>query len=149
VLRVAKAVELAGAIALIGLSLLATVAEAQVPLKPELELAAEVQALAQACRELQPELAEHVDTTVNNWWERNAEAADAVHVLYFGAPSPERSAQQWAFEKLQQRFATEAEHSRTVDPDAFAERCRLFLDRLESELRPDRLELGAPPSTTT
>jgi hypothetical protein len=67
VLRVAKAVELAGAIALIGLSLLATVAEAQVPLKAELELAAEVQALAQACRELQPELAEHVDTTVNDW----------------------------------------------------------------------------------
>jgi len=130
--------KLAGAITLIGLSLLATVAGAQVPLKPELELAAEVQALAQACRELQPELAEHVDTTVNDWWERNAEAADAVHVLYFGAPSPERSAQQQAFEGLQQRLSAEAEHSRDANPATFAERCRLFLARLESEVPPSR-----------
>jgi hypothetical protein len=90
-----------------------------------------------------------VDTAVNDWWERNAGVNDAVHVLYFGAPSPERSAQQQAFEGLQQRLFAEAERSRTVNPDAFADRCRLFLDRLQSGLRPDYPGPGAPPSTTT
>jgi hypothetical protein len=126
---------LLGAIALTGLSLLAAVVGAQVSLKPELERAAEVRAMAEACRELQPELAEHVDTAVNDWWERHPEVDDAVHVLYFGIPSPERSEQQQAFEGLQQRLAAEVERSRAANPDTFAERCRLFLDRLESETR--------------
>jgi hypothetical protein len=131
------------------LALFAGEAGAQAPLKPELERAAEVRALAQACREFQPELAEHVDTAVNAWWERNAEVNDAVHVLYFGTPSPERSAQQQAFEGVQQRLFAEAEHSRTVNPDAFANHCTLFLDRLQSELRPDYPGPVGPPSTTT
>jgi hypothetical protein len=131
---------------LTGLSLLAAVVGAQVSLKPELERAAEVRAMAEACRELQPELAEHVDTAVNVWWERHPEVDDAVHVLYFGIPSPERSEQQRAFEGLQQRLAIEAGHSRAANPDAFAERCRLFLERLESEVPPTRSEPAAPLS---
>jgi hypothetical protein len=131
---------------LTGLSLLTVVAGAQVSLKPELERAAEVRAMAEACRELQPELAEHVDTAVNAWWERHPEVDDAVHVLYFGIPSPERSEQQRAFEGLQQRLTTEAEHARAANPDAFAERCRLFLERLESEAPPRRSEPAAPLS---
>jgi len=127
----------------IALMLLAGKAGAQETLKPELERAAEVRAMAGACRELQPELAEHVDTAVNDWWERHSEVDDAVHVLYFGIPSPERSEQQRAFEGLQQRLATEAEHARAANPDAFAERCRLFLERLESEVPPRRSEPAA------
>ena len=119
----------------IALMLLAGKVGAQGTLKPELERAAEVRAMAGACRELQPELAEHVDTAVNDWWERHPEVDDAVHVLYFGIPSPERSEQQQAFEGLQQRIAAEAERSRATNPDTFAERCRLFLGRLESETR--------------
>jgi hypothetical protein len=111
---------------LTGLSLLAAVVGAQVSLKPE--------------------LAEHVDTAVNVWWERHPEVDDAVHVLYFGIPSPERSEQQRAFEGLQQRLATEAEHARAANPDAFAERCRLFLERLEREVPPRRSEPATPLS---
>jgi hypothetical protein len=55
VLRVAKALKLAGTITLISLALFAGEAGAQASLKPELELAAEVRAIAQACRELQPD----------------------------------------------------------------------------------------------
>ena len=88
-------------VAAVALALSSGWASAQAPLKPELERAAEARALVQACRELRPELAEHIDQAFEGWWVRDSEVADAVHVLYFGTPSPEQEARRQAFEALQ------------------------------------------------
>jgi hypothetical protein len=113
------------------LALLAGEAGAQASLKPELKRAAEARAMAQACRELRPELAEHIGQAFEGWWVRDSEVADAVHGLYFGTRSPEQAARQQAFEALQGRFLADAERSRASDPEAFAERCRRFIEWLE------------------
>jgi hypothetical protein len=127
-------------VAAVALALSSGWASAQAPLKPELERAAEARALVQACRELRPELAEHIDQAFEDWWVRDSEVADAVHVLYFGTLSPEQDARRQAFEALQERLLVEAERSRTSDPEAFAERCRRFIERLESAASPKQLE---------
>jgi hypothetical protein len=127
-------------VAAVALALSSGWASAQAPLKPELERAAEARALVQACRELRPELAEHIDQAFEDWWVRDSEVADAVHVLYFGTLSPEQDARRQAFEALQERLLVEAERSRTSDPEAFAERCRRFIERLESAASPEQLE---------
>jgi hypothetical protein len=121
------------------LALLSGEAGAQASLKPELERAAEARAMAQACRELRPELAEHIGQAFEGWWVRDSEVADAVHALYFGTPSPEQAAQRQAFEALQGRLLADAERSRASNPGAFAERCRRFIERLES-VAPERLK---------
>jgi hypothetical protein len=126
----AKAVGVAGAVTLA--LAFSDWARSQVPLKPELERAAEARAMAHACREFQPEFAERIGDAFDGWWERNIWAADAVHALYFGVPSPERTAQQHAFEDLEQRLITKAERSRAAAPEAFARRCRRFIEQLES-----------------
>jgi hypothetical protein len=127
-----------GLLAFTGLALLAGAAQVQVPLKPELRRAAEVQAMAQACPELGPAHAERAGRVVDDWWVRNPQVADAVHVLYFGVPSPEQAERRQAFEGLQRRFLAEAELARATDRDAFVERCGQFLDGLEGELRQGR-----------
>jgi hypothetical protein len=126
--------------AAVALALFCAEAGAQAPLKPELERAAEARAMAQACRELRPELAEHIGQVFEGWWVRDSEVADAVHALYFGAPSLERTTQRQAFEALQERQLADAERSRATDPETFAERCRRFIERLESAAPPERLE---------
>ena len=126
--------------ATLALALLCGEAGAQVPLKPELERAAEARAMAQACRQSRPELAEHLGRAFEGWWERDGRVAEAVHALYFGTPSPERAARRQAFEALQGRLLADAERSRATDPKAFAERCRRFVERLESAAPPGRLE---------
>jgi hypothetical protein len=125
------------AAAAVALALSSGWASAQAPLKPELERAAEAQAMAQACQELRPELAEHIGQAFEGWWVRDSEVADAVHALYFGTPSPEQDARRQAFEVLQERLLAKAERSRTSDPEAFAERCRRFIERLESTASPE------------
>src|SRR3712207_4577289 len=90
--------------ALSGLALLAGAAQAQVPREPELRRGAEVQAMAQACAELGPALAECAGRVVDDWWVRNPQVADAVHVLYFGVPSPARTERRQAFEGLEWRL---------------------------------------------
>jgi hypothetical protein len=124
----------------LALAFLAAEAGAQTPLKPELEHAAEAQVMVQACQELRPEFAEHIGQAFEGWWVRDSEVADAVHALYFGIPSPEQAAQRQAFEALQGRLLADAERSRASDPGAFAERCRRFIERLESAASPEQLE---------
>jgi hypothetical protein len=121
--------------ATLALALLAGAALAQAPLKPALGRAAEARAMVRACREFRPELAEQVGRAFEGWWERSSEVADAVHALYFGASSPGQAAQRRAFEALQGRLLAEAERARATDPEAFAERCRRFIEQLESGVR--------------
>jgi hypothetical protein len=135
-------------LALAGLALLAGAAQAQVSREPEVRRAAEVQAMAQACPELGPALAERAGRVVDEWWVRNPQVADAVHVLYFGVPSPERSERRQAFEGLERHLLAEAELARAADRDAFAERCGRFLDELEGELRHGRPAGAGPPAST-
>ena len=96
--------------------------------------------MARACREFRPELAERVGRAFDGWWERNSRVADAVHALHFGVSGPEQTARQQAFEVLEERLLTDAEQARATDPEAFAERCRRFVDRLEGMARPDHPE---------
>ena len=90
--------------------------------------------MARACREFRPELAERVGRAFDGWWERNSRVADAVHALHFGVSGPEQTARQQAFEVLEERLLTDAEQARATDPEAFAERCRGFVERLEGVL---------------
>jgi hypothetical protein len=138
-------------LALAGLALLAEAAQAQaqVPREPELRRAAEVQAMAQACPELGPAFTERAGRVVDEWWVRNPQVADAVHVLSFGVPDPEQSERRQAFEGLERRLLAEAERARATGRDAFAERCGRFLDELEAELRRGRPALAGPPATST
>jgi hypothetical protein len=122
--------------ATLALAILAGAALAQAPLKPALGRAAEARAMAQACREFRPELAEQVGQAFEGWWERSSEVADAVHALYFGASSPGQAVQRRAFEDLQERLLTDARRSQATTPEAFAERCRRFIERLESGAQP-------------
>ena len=105
--------------------------------------------MAQACAELGPALAERAGRVVDEWWVRNPQVADAVHVLYFGVPSPARTERRQVFEGLERRLLAEAELARATDRGAFAKRCRRFLDELEGELRQGRPVPAGPPATST
>ena len=105
--------------------------------------------MAQACPELGPALAERAGRVVDEWWVRNPQVADAVHVLYFGVPSPARTERRQAFEGLERRLLAEAELARAMDRGAFVERCGQFLDGLEGELRQGRPVPADPPATST
>jgi hypothetical protein len=135
-------------LALTGLALLAGAVQALVPRETELRRGAEVQAMAQACPELGPALAERAGRVVDDWWVRNSQVADPVHVLYFGVPSPARTERRQAFEGLERRLLAEAERARATDRAAFAERCGRFLDELEGELRHGRPVRAGPPTST-
>jgi hypothetical protein len=136
-------------LALAGLALLVGAAQAQVSREPELRRGAEVQAMAQACPELGPALAECAGRVVDEWWVRNLQVADAVHVLYFGVPNPARTERRQAFEGLERRLLAKAERAPATDRGAFAKRCGRFLDELEGELRQGRPVPADPPATST
>jgi hypothetical protein len=117
---------------------------AAAPLEPPLEQAAEARALEEACAELQPEVAAHVQQAVFDWWERNVHLQEAVHALEFGPSTPERRRRLRALTDRRLELLEQARRERARDDgETLAARCVRFFDM--SPEKPTEPRATTPP----